>query len=176
MRGTASFLLELMPVVLGLAFLMAIGLTLTRPAAGRRPRFHLLMLGAVVAWLLLVGQRYVHQLAWRQGLAKLTPERVQRVEVDGHQLGPPERVGDVLQSLREAEWFSVNHGGWARPVPLVVTLSDGAVRRYEVARYTREAGAVIAFVRPGSFGTWHDGYAFSPALPRALSAAGAPLP
>ena len=173
MRGTASFLLELMPVVFGLVFLVVVvGLG----AVGGRSRLRLATMGLLGVWVALMGQRYVHQLLWRRGLAELTPERVQRLEVDGRGVGSPADVEAVVQCLRETEWFSANHGGWKRTVPLVVTLSDGTVRRYQVARYTREPGAVIAFVRPGSFGTWQDGYAFSAALPVALSAAGAPLP
>jgi len=173
MRGTASFLVELMPVVLGLVFLVAVVALRTGES---RSRFRLGMTGVLLVWVALMGQRYLHQLAWRRGLAELTPERVERLEVDGRALESPTDVDAVLRCLRETEWFSSNHGGWRRTVPLVVTLSDGAVRRYQVARYTREPGAVIAFVRPGAFGTWQDGYAFSAALPVALSAAGAPLP
>jgi hypothetical protein len=174
MRGTASFVLELMPILMGLCFL-AMGILLRGSLAGGPRRIYL----PLAAWALvfgLMGQRYLHQLAWRHGLAALTPERVRQVQVEGRLLPSSGQLDAVLASLREAEWFSPNHGGWGRMVPMVVTLSDGTIHRYRVARYTREVGTVIAFERSGLWGTWSDGYAFSPGLPQALAAAGAPLP
>ena len=93
MRGTASFLVELMPVVLGLVFLVAVVALRTGES---RSRFRLGMTGVLLVWVALMGQRYVHQLLWRGGLAELTPERVQRLEVDGHAVGSASDVAFMV--------------------------------------------------------------------------------
>ena len=176
MRGAPSFVLELMPVVFALGFLIAVWRIWWRGPLVFDRRGRLLVSLAALVMLALVGQRFVHQLGWRRALAELMPERVRHVELDRRMLEDPAKVTEVLRCLREAEWFSPNHGGWGRAVPLVMTLTDGRTLRLQVARYLREPGAVIAFTRPGPVGSGDDGYAFSPVLTQALSGAGAPLP
>src|SRR5262249_26065672 len=104
----------------------------------------------------------------RGDLAALTPDRVVRMEVDGRRLGRPEDIAAILRCLQEAQW-SFTRRTLSRAVPLVLTLSDGSVRPYEVTRASDGSGAGIHDPRRAA-------YSFSRTLPQVLSAAGAPLP
>jgi hypothetical protein len=162
MSGTAALLL---PLLFGL-FLLVAAWRVWRSD----PRRGLIGVVVVAAFAVLMGHRLIQQLGVRRDLAELTHENVTRVELDGHPIGRPEDAGAVVEGLREADWwFFTYHRRLSRAVPLIVTLSNGGVRRYEVARALDGSGAVIRF-------SGHPGSALSLALPQALSAAGAPLP
>ncbi len=132
------------------------------------PRYGLIAVLVVGAYATITGQRYVQALAVRRDLAELTPDRISRVELDGRRLGRPEDVAAVVRALQEAEWVFRNHR-LALEAPLVFTLSDGSVRRYDVARALDVSGARIHDVRQSA-------YSFSPTMPDVLSRAGTPLP
>jgi hypothetical protein len=76
----------------------------------------------------------------RRFLRSLSAEKVESLSIAGQQ----ERAG-LIRALKEAEWFSNHHGGWAQPVELRVKLRSGEEEYFGVASYLREPGAVIDF-------------------------------
>ena len=95
-------------------------------------------------------------------------------------LNDPSGISRIVNSINEAQWFAVNHGGWADEVPLVLHFLSGEQRTYQVAFYLRQEGAVLIsmsnFDRTGKGSGWSNGVAFSPRLPSALAASGVYLP
>lgn len=167
MIGTASFLLETAGALIGLIFVVA-GLAVARTQRGG---LVLVLVGG--AFLLLMGLRYSYQCrahAWLEGL-QAGQVRIVRLGPEG--LTDPVHVHAFVQALNDARWFSPNHGGWGREVPLHVESDPPAPVNLSAALYLRQEGAILRFSRGGG---WSDGYAFVPGLPAALAAAGAPLP
>jgi hypothetical protein len=172
LRGAASFWVELLPLLFGALFILGL-LVVWRTLA---PWKRLLATLALGAWLAFFVQRTLRRVETRQVLAELEPSAVERVELDGQELQKARDLVAILGALRHSEGFSVNHGGWSHPVRLRVTFTDGHARDFDVARYLREPGAVIAYVPPGSHPGEQEPLAFSPALPGALASAGIALP
>ncbi|MGQ0548985.1 MAG: hypothetical protein ACT4PY_04875 [Armatimonadota bacterium] len=172
MIGVASFLIETAGVLFPLLFVAA-GL-----AAVIRERQKAAM--AAVAFgalmLALMGVRYVHQVQNRLVLNRLTPEHVAQVVLAERSVSDRHHISVIVGALREARWFSANHGGWATELPLVVVLRNGERHRFRVAYYLKQEGAIIAFPRRTGDVRWHDGYAFSRALPESLKRVGLRLP
>jgi len=165
-------LVELLPVLYGGLFVLGLFLIWRSMAPWKR----LIATLAVAGWVAFFAERTVHRLETRRALVELQPEAIEYLQLDGKELRNPQSLAAVLGALRQCDWFSVNHGGWSRPVRLRVTYVDGRVREFDVARYLREPGAVIAYVPPGSRLGDQEPLAFSPDLPVALSTAGLPLP
>ena len=134
----------------------------------RAKGYGLIAILVVASYIVLVGYLSVHQRAARRDLAELTPDKVVQLELDGRRLNRAEDVGAVLRSLQDAQ-FSFTRRALSREVPLAVTLTDGSVRQYGIARALNDSGARIHDLR-------RSGYSFSPTLPQLLSRAGAPLP
>ena len=171
MIGVSSFLLELaFPTFLSVMFV----LVLTEAVKKRdwRGGAGALIVLAVAA---LVGSRFYYQVQSRRVLQSLRAEDVRQVRVGKQRIRRPEEIARVVDSLNRIEWFSANHGGWGERQWLIVDLKSGERRSFIVAKYHREEGAVISFGRPAGGGGFHDGYAFSRALPATLEEIGVPL-
>jgi len=132
------------------------------------PRYGLIAMFVVVSYVTLQGWRYVHLQAARRNLAELTPDKISGMELDGRRVERAEDIAAVVRCLRDAEG-AFTHRSFSREVPLLVTLADGSVHRYDLSRALNGSGARIHDVRQSA-------YSFSGTLPQALSRASAPLP
>lgn len=126
--------------------------------------------------LLLMGTRYINQARNHVFLANLSAGEVAHIEVGGSIIDDADEIGLIVAALNDKSWFSSNHGGWAKTVPLVILMRDGDERRFRAGYYLRQEGAVIEFTREWLGGQWRDGYAFSEKLPVVLKEMGVMLP
>lgn len=159
MIGMSSFLLESAGGLIGLILLLG-GLW-----SARRQRSALAVAAVGLVFTLLMGQRYLWQWRAHAWLEGLRPEAVRAIRVGDRTVADPGEVRAMVQALNGARWFSANHGGWDRPVPLEIESDPPAPVRLTAARYQRQDGWVLAISRGGG---WADGYAFVPGafLPR----------
>ncbi len=172
MIGTRSFLLELAPLVFVLVMFTA-GIVV---AIRDRKVSGLVLSGCVSVIGILMGVRFFQQMSGHRFLADLKPEQVASIGVAGTEITDAKHIASIVKALNARQWFSSNHGGWAQPVELILTLRNGDVRRYRIAHYLREHGTVIMFRRNSGGIRWADGYAFAHTLPDALAAADVKLP
>lgn len=172
MIGQTSFLIETIGVLFPSIFVAA-GLD---AAISRRKRVGFAIAAFAGVVFVLVGVRYVQQVRNHVFLKSLTADSVLQIRVGSRTLSERHEVSPIVDALRDRQWFSSTHGGWADEVPLVVILNTGQGRRFRVAYYLRQEGAIIAFSRGGNGSYWSDGYAFSRSLPRALKEVGVSLP
>jgi hypothetical protein len=146
------------------------------PATGK------LLFGSIffLLWSFMIIQLFVREMAFHGDLANLRFEALESVEVEGQILSDPNDISEIVNSLNGAQWFEVNHGGWADEVPLVLHFRSGQQRTYHVALYLRHEGAVLIsmsnFDSAGKGSGWSNGVAFCPRLPGALAASGVYLP
>ena len=126
--------------------------------------------------LLLMGTRYINQTRNHIFLSNLSAARVAHIEVGGAIIDDADEIELIVGALNDRSWFSSNHGGWAKTVPLVILMRDGEARRFRAGYYLRQEGAVIEFTREWLGGQWRDGYAFSERLPVVLKEMGVMLP
>jgi hypothetical protein len=146
------------------------------PATGK------LLFGSIffLLWSFMIIQLFVREMAFHGDLANLRFEALESVEVEGQILSDPNDISEIVNSLNGAQWFEVNHGGWADEVPLVLHFRSGQQRTYHVALYLRQEGAVLIsmsnFDSAGKGSGWSNGVAFCPRLPGALAASGVYLP
>lgn len=166
MVGLSSFLIETMGVLGPLALLCA-GVAM----AWRRRQVGPLALAAAGAlFFALTGIRFVHQIDHHRFLSRLGSAARVEIAIAGSRVEDPRAVAAITERLQHWRWYSSNHGGWARSVPLVIA-ADGQTRYFLVGRHLEDPpGAVLELRRgPGRSG-WSDGYAFAPALHEALDA------
>lgn len=134
----------------------------------------------VLLWGFLFIQVFVREAVLHHDLAGLRPEAIESIEIGNRTLTNPNSIAEVVDSLAAAEWFEVNHGGWAGEVPLVLHFRSGEQRTYHVAYYLRQEGAVLIsmsnFDRAGKGFGWSNGVAFCPQLPSVLAVSGVFLP
>jgi hypothetical protein len=141
-----------------------------------------LLFGSIffLVWGFLFIQLFAREAAFHHDLAGLRHEAVKSIEVGDRTLNDPNGISEVVNSLTGAQWFEVNHGGWADEVPLVLHFRSGEQRTYHVAFYLRQEGAVLIsmsnFDYAGKGSGWSNGVAFCPRLPSALAASGVYLP
>lgn len=131
-------------------------------------------------WSFLIIQLFVREMAFHRDLANLRYEALENIEVEDRTLSDPNSISEIVNSLNGAQWFEVNHGGWADEVPLVLHFRSGEQRTYHVALYLRQEGAVLIsmsnFDRAGKGSGWSNGVVFCPRLPVVLAASGVYLP
>jgi hypothetical protein len=146
------------------------------PATGK------LLFGSIffLLWSFMIIQLFVREMAFHGDLANLRFEALESIEVEGQILSDPNDISEIVNSLNGAQWFEVNHGGWADEVPLVLHFRSGQQRTYHVALHLRQEGAVLIsmsnFDSAGKGSGWSNGVAFCPRLPGALAASGVYLP
>ncbi len=160
--------------------ILAAALLLLRRSAVRAVAIPLrakLAIGVLLLVLLVASVRFLRQMKEHWSLEGLRVEEVSGIDVGDKSYTSREDLTRLVESLRESQWFSSSHGGWAKEVPLTIHLRSREERRYRVALYLKEKGAVIIFSSLRSNGSESRyGYAFSRSLPGILSAAGTPLP
>ena len=143
----------------------------------RRAKHNLLFLAFISLFFLVCANRLLHNLAYHHELRTMSASEVSGFEVEGKVISNPRDISHVVSALNGATWFSYNHGGAARRVPMTVHFVAGGRSDYHVGYYIREEGAVIEFSQ-----RWGDGVvvfygeAFCRGLPKALEDAGVPLP
>jgi hypothetical protein len=132
----------------------------------------------ILLWAGLVGQPFVREILLHRNLHSLRPDSIASIEVNGRSLTERDQIATVTSVLNSPQWFSVNHGGWADAVPLIIHLKSGAVQYYGVGYYLRQEGAVVnSTPAPGPhFIRGSSGYVFYQELPAVLTRAGITLP
>jgi hypothetical protein len=141
-----------------------------------------LLFGSIffVLWGFLIIQVFVREALFHHDLANLRSEAVKSIEVGDRTLNDPSGISGIVSSLNGAQWFEVNHGGWADEVSLVLHFRSGEQRTYHVALYGPHEGAVLIsrsnYDRGGKGSGWSNGVAFCPRLPVALAATRIYLP
>jgi hypothetical protein len=121
------------------------------------------------------GWRFIWEVRAQRFLHSLSAESVESISIAGQQVTSQTERSNLIHALKEAEWFSNHHGGWGPSVDLRIRLRSGQERRFRVASYLREPGAIIDFQPLGVRGL-HAGYVFSRSLPTAFGQAGFDLP
>lgn len=173
MIGTPAFLIGLAFVL----FPLVVGVAAYFDWRSRRSRGSLVVIALLLVFLLLVGNRFVHNALYLYELRSMSAAEVSAVEVGGETVTDPRAVSDIVAAFNEVTWFTYNHGGAAAPVRVVVRFKSGAERGYVVRHYLREEGAVVEFSGEYAGGvTASYGGAFGGRLPKAFEAAGLPLP
>jgi hypothetical protein len=167
MIGGSSLLTEIMGVAVPVTFL-ALGLGLL---VFRRQKSGLVIVVFAGLMALMMGVRFVQQVKKHSILNGLATDQVSRIQIGTRFISDSNDLSCVVNALKDNEWFSSNHGGWAEMVALIITMKSGEEHRFQVGYYLREEGAVIRFYR----GHWQDGFAFSRELPAALKEIGLTL-
>jgi len=132
----------------------------------------------ILLWLCLFVQLFVREFFLHHNLQNLRPDSVASIEANGRSLTDRGEIAAVTAVLNHPQSFSVNHGGWADTVPLIIHLKSGSTQYYEVGYYLRQEGAVVdSTPGPGPhFIRWASGYVFYQDLPSVLARAGVTLP
>ena len=174
MIGFSSFMIELMGALFPLTFFLAAAHSIwfKRERTTVKPAF-VVFAGVMLA---LMGTRYLNQVGHHLFLSQLSGDQVSQIQVGGAEISKSADIALVVGALNERRWFSSNHGGWAEPTEMVITMKSGEQHRYPVGYYQRQEGAIIEFTRRWRFGTWHDGYVFCDKLPSVLKQLGVTLP
>lgn len=172
MIGTSSFLIELMPIVFPLLFLA--GGIFTVKVEKSKIGYLLITFAVVVGFIM--GVRYFYQVRNHMLLDSLAGGEIAEIQVGTMALTQNQQIELVVDALRDNRWFSANHGGWAKTLPLVIKFKDGSLQRFRVAYYLRQEGAIIEFFRGTDSSYWADGYAFCPRLPGTLNEIGICIP
>ena len=167
-------------LLINLAFILfppLAGWAAYRDWRSRGSRGSLAVVALLAVFLLLVGNRFLHNALYLYELRSMSAEQVSAVEVGGKSVTDSRAVSEIVAAFNEVTWFSYNHGGTAAPVRVVVRFKSGAESSYLVSYYLREEGAVLEFSREYAFGvTASHGEAFGARLPKAFEDAGLPLP
>ena len=178
MIGTWGFLEELSFPAFSVVFLLLVALAV-RKTPRRNGGFSI---KGTVALLVLVlfpavsSWRFAREIQTRHFLTSLRTQEVEWFSIGAQKVTDESKKYVLVKALREIQWFSPHHGGWAQPVDLHVRLRSGQERYFQIATYLREPGVAIDFAVPKGRAGLHAGYAFSRALPGALAGIGIELP
>ncbi|MGO9405345.1 MAG: hypothetical protein ACLPVW_17940 [Terriglobales bacterium] len=185
MTGISAFLYEV-PFMLGfgivplfvVAWYVGVWLRLGRlPASGMRAAVFML---ATLAVGIVVVNNFAHEFYFQYTLRSLEPAAVQSIQVDQTVFTDTNSISALVTCIRQAQWFTSNHGGWDRPVALVIRTRSGQTFDFSVANYARKNGSVIHFnsaiARPGLHFFANNGSAFEADLSRVLRGLGVNLP
>ncbi len=176
MIGARAVVQDLFPLFV----LVAIGLVVSRIFVSREKWRKHGVFWALLGLFLFLSYTYVTGIvAGLSGfyfLKTLRPETLQSVTVDGHTIAEDSTINAISSSLRNVRWFSSDHDGWAREVPLRFHLRNGNERTFWGALYLRQHGAVIRgmFGNARSYRSYDCG--FSAELPHVLARLSVPLP
>ena len=182
MIGVTSIWPKIFFLLVLAVFLSALINDWSKVAKKKAPATGKLLFGSIffLFWSFMIIQLFVREMAFHGDLANLRFEALESIEVEGRILNDPNDISGIVNSLNGAQWFEVNHGGWADEVPLVLHFRSGQQRTYHVALYLRQEGAVLIsmsnFNSAGKGSGWSNGVAFCPRLPGALAASGVYLP
>lgn len=175
MIGSSSFFVEILGISIP-TIMFVVGVVSFCMALGKRDMRRVFSLAFMVAFcgllVFIMGTRFYNQVQSREFLRTLQNNQIAEIDVGGTRITDPVQIRNIVTALSQIDWFSMNHGGTGKQLHFGITLGSGLRHTFGVAYYTREPGAVISFHRGG----WHDGYAFARDLPKALAAAGSPLP
>ncbi len=127
-------------------------------------------------FVLVTGNRFVHQLWSRMILQGLSPQQVSLITINNQQVSSPETITKITSNLNQIQWFSADHGGWSQMVPMTITMKNGKIYYFYLAKYKREPGIVIQLSTSINSATFYYGYAFHRDLPETLTQAGISLP
>ena len=132
----------------------------------------------VLVWAILLLQLFIREARFHQQLNHLTADSVDRIDVGSTSMTGRNDIAAITSALNQCQSFSVNHGGWADDLPLLIHLKDGRVLTYRVALYLRTRGAILSSQSnyEGKGFRWSNGYLFSAALPDVLARSGISLP
>lgn len=178
MTGAWGFVEELSFVVFPLLLLALVAyfaITKRNPGGG-------FSLKGAVAILVLVllpvvfGWKFTRELRNQLFFSHLRVEDVESFSIGTTQVTDISQKSLIVHALREIQWFSPHHDGWAQPVDFRIQLKSGEDRYFRIATYLREPGVTIDFASPRSRGGLHPGYGFSKSLTTALKEIGIELP
>lgn len=130
----------------------------------------LVLLPVVSSW------QFIREVQTRRFLTSLRTEEVEWFSIGGQKVTDESKKSILVKALREIQWFSPHHDGWARPVDFRVKLRSGEERYFQIASYLRAPGVAIDFAVPKGRAGLHPGYAFSRTLPGVLAEMGIELP
>ena len=166
MIGTLGFLEQLSFVLIPVLLLLVISWAIWRSP---KARGGFSVKGAIVLLVVVLlptftTWKFVEETQSHLFLSSLAPDRVVSFSIGNQQVTDQTDKILIVQALRESQWFSPHHGGWAQPVDFSIRLSSGEERFFRVAMYRRSPGAIIDFGPPDRRGGVHQGYAFSKSL------------
>ena len=178
MIGTWGFLEELSFPAFSIVFLLLVAF-----AARKIPRrgggfslkgtialLVLVLLPVVSSW------QFAREIQTRYFLTSLRTEEVEWFSIGAQRVTDESKKFALVRVLREIQWFSPHHDGWAQPVDFRVKLRSGEEKYFQIATYLRESGVAIDFALPKGRAGLHAGYAFSSTLAGALADMGIELP
>src|SRR5258706_142562 len=140
-----------------LLLMMIVGI---RHTTNRSRGFSLKGTAALIVLVLLpavFGWKFIREVQARLFLTSLTSAEVTSFSIGAQQVTDEGKKSVVVQALREIQWFSPHHDGWAEPIELRIKLRSGEEKYFRVATYLREPGAVIDFADSRGQGGLHAG-------------------
>ena len=182
MRGWSGLLLDMFPLVvwglLIVAFVHSIQRhrRLDREEKLKNAKGLLgLALFAILWAAISVGS--VLEVVLHSQLHAISAEDVSNIKVGEKQFSNPADIAQIVNDLKQSEWYAVSHGGWGDETPMVISFKSGEVWFLSVGYHFSQQGAVIAKHRgdPNTTGFRSDVYLFSETLPETLRALGAPV-
>lgn len=178
MIGLWGFMEELSFVVFPLFLLALVAFAVMRvpKANGGYSTKGVVVLLVLIALPAVSGWRFAREVEAHLFLKSLSVEGVESFSIGGQRIAEPEKKLVLITALRDSEWFSPHHDGWAQPVDFQVRLKSGEVRHFRVATYLRAPGVVIDLRALRGDGGLHPGYAFSSSLSAALGKLDVDLP
>jgi len=120
--------------------------------------------------------QFAREIQTRHFLTSLRTEEVEWFSIGAQKVTEESKKYVLVKALREIQWFSPHHDGWAQPVDVRVKLRSGEERYFQIATYLREPGVAIDFALPKGRAGLHAGYAFSKTLLGTLADIGIELP
>ena len=139
MVGLSAILDQFLFVGIPLAVLVAVFVLVVR-ARSRGGRISVkakLGVGVLLLLLAVASIRFLRQFREHSLLETLRAEDVTAIDVGDRSFTRQEEIQKIVQAFRQSQWFSSNHGGWAKEVPLTIHFRSNEDRHYRVALYLR---------------------------------------
>jgi hypothetical protein len=123
-----------------------------------------------------VRTKFINQARNIDFLRTMNAQNVSSISVGGSIISDEPKISEVVAALNRVQWFRSDHGGWAQPVSVQITLTSGDVMHSRLSYYLKQEGAVLIFYRRYGTMEFRDGYAYSPDLQKVLFDLGITLP
>jgi hypothetical protein len=109
-------------------------------------------------------------------LRNLRSAEIKSVTANGRSISSRQEIDSLADELQKLNWFSSQHDGWGREVPLVIETQSGELITLRVAYYLKNRGAVVRGRLGGRHAYQDYDVGFSEGLLDTLISLGASLP
>lgn len=158
---------------------LVIGSLLVGIARSAKDQYVAVKLGAfgfaLFIWFMVASSWVSHvwlDVTFKQWLCSLNQDEIAGVTIDGLGLAGTQKTQTLCDALKKNDWFLPNHGGWAQPVDMSISLKNGTVRHLQVAFFTKHKSGAIVTDKDSPL----ESKVFCPDLPAAMLSIGRSLP